>query len=240
MPKSMIIYEQEILTLLALPEAQRSHIFTALLCASVDKKLPGLDPMEAAVFGLIHAQIERAAGLSEKRRNSAKLRWENEQSGANCMQNNANLCNVDANAYTTTVTPTITETSTETITDTVTTTVSSLAPEETAKKRSNKKPKPAKIQFAEFVSMTNDEYTSLVAKVGEQGTKRCIEILDNYKGSSGKKYNSDYRAILNWVITRYEEERSKADNAFIRPANTVGNEVSKNPFINAVMDQKEG
>lgn len=112
------------------------------------------------------------------------------------------------------------------------------SPAPTPKKSSQKN--PDKIQFAEFVSMTNDEYTSLVAKAGEQGAKRCIEILDNYKGSSGKKYNSDYRAILNWVITRYEEEHSKADNAFIRPANTVGNEVSKNPFINAVMDQKEG
>jgi len=60
----------------------------------------------------------------------------------------------------------------------------------------------------EFVSMTNDEYKSLVAKLGEAGTRRCIEILDNYKGANGKKYKSDYRAILNWVITRYEEEKS--------------------------------
>ena len=69
-----------------------------------------------------------------------------------------------------------------------------------------------KIQYAEFVAMTNDEYQSLIAneRLGsENAVKRCIEILDNYKGSSGKKYASDYRAILNWVITRYEEECSK-------------------------------
>ncbi len=76
-------------------------------------------------------------------------------------------------------------------------------------KKKSKKAEPLKTQFAEFVSMTNDEYTSLVAKVSEQGAKRCIEILDNYKGSSGKKYSSDYRAILNWVVTRYEEEKAK-------------------------------
>ena len=70
--------------------------------------------------------------------------------------------------------------------------------------------KPPKTQFAEFVSMTNDEYTSLVAKLGEQGAKRCIEILDNYKGANGKTYESDYRAILNWVVKRYEEERAKS------------------------------
>lgn len=83
---------------------------------------------------------------------------------------------------------------------------------ETAPKKRTSKPKIDKTRFAEFVSMTNDEYTSLVAKVGEQGTKRCIEILDNYKGASGKKYSSDYRAILNWVISRYEEERNKGGN----------------------------
>ncbi len=83
---------------------------------------------------------------------------------------------------------------------------------EAAPKKQASKPKIEKTQFAEFVSMTNDEYASLVAKVGEQGAKRCIEILDNYKGSSGKTYKSDYRAILNWVISRYEEERNRGGN----------------------------
>jgi hypothetical protein len=71
-------------------------------------------------------------------------------------------------------------------------------------------PRAERIRFAEFVSMTNDEHSSLVAKLGEDGTARCIEILDNYKGESGKKYESDYRAILNWGVKRYEEERDKA------------------------------
>ena len=73
-------------------------------------------------------------------------------------------------------------------------------------KKSNK---PEKREFAEFVSMTNDEYSSLVTELGEQGAKRCIEILDNYKGSKGKKYASDYRAILSWVINRYNEEQAR-------------------------------
>ena len=98
-------------------------------------------------------------------------------------------------------------------------------------KKQNAKPKPEKVQFAEFVSMTNDEYTSLVPKVGEQGAKRCIEILDNYKGSSGKKYSSDYRAILNWTIARYEEELHKGGkfngNGGNKDVNTAGEEHSK-------------
>jgi hypothetical protein len=65
----------------------------------------------------------------------------------------------------------------------------------------------SKIAYAEFVSMTNDEYSSLVAKLGnEQDARRCIDVLDNYKGSSGKKYKSDYRAILTWVIPKLTEE----------------------------------
>lgn len=77
---------------------------------------------------------------------------------------------------------------------------------------SREHPEPQKSQYAEFVSMTNDEYTSLVAKLGEQVAKRCVEILDNYKGATGKTYKSDYRAILNWVVKRYEEDQTKEVN----------------------------
>jgi len=71
------------------------------------------------------------------------------------------------------------------------------------------KTRTQKIQFADFVSLTNAEYEALVAKLGEDGARRCIEILDNYKGAKGKKYKSDYRAILNWVVDRYEEEKQR-------------------------------
>jgi len=73
-------------------------------------------------------------------------------------------------------------------------------------------PTVQKHQYAEFVTMTNDEYQSLVDNehLGTQtAVNRCIEILDNYKGSNGKKYKNDYRAILTWVIDRYEEEQRK-------------------------------
>jgi len=72
--------------------------------------------------------------------------------------------------------------------------------------------KKEKVQFAEFVSMTNDEYQSLVAKYGENAATEFIKILDNYKGSNGKKYKSDYRAILTWVVDRFNERNSKLPN----------------------------
>jgi len=70
---------------------------------------------------------------------------------------------------------------------------------------------PLKKKYAEFVSLTNAEHKALVAKLGsEERVRLCIEILDNYKGANGKKYKSDYRAILNWVIKRLEEDEQKS------------------------------
>ena len=57
--------------------------------------------------------------------------------------------------------------------------------------------------------MTTVEYDKLEKKYGKPGVNRLIEILNNYKGSNGKKYKSDYLAILNWVVSRYLEEKDK-------------------------------
>ena len=61
------------------------------------------------------------------------------------------------------------------------------------------KEKESKNNYAEFVSLLPTEYEKLVSEHGEVATKKMIEVLDNYKGANGKKYKSDYRAILNWV-----------------------------------------
>lgn len=66
-----------------------------------------------------------------------------------------------------------------------------------------------KVQLAEFVAMTNAEHKKLLDTHGPADTQRLIEILDNYKGSSGKKYKSDYRAILSWAVDRLREEKAK-------------------------------
>ena len=66
-----------------------------------------------------------------------------------------------------------------------------------------------KVQWAEFVTMTNAEHQRLLDTHGAADTARLIEILDNYKGSTGKTYTSDYRAILSWCVDRLEEEKRK-------------------------------
>ena len=75
------------------------------------------------------------------------------------------------------------------------------------------KPKQKKIDskthFAEFVTMTNAEYEKLVSTYSKEFADQCVNVLDNYKGSSGKNYKSDYRAILNWVVDRVKEDKYK-------------------------------
>lgn len=74
-----------------------------------------------------------------------------------------------------------------------------------------------KINYAEFVWLTELEYEALQKRLGsKEAVNECITILDNYKGSNGKEYVSDYRAILSWVIDRYKErhtdDKKKASN----------------------------
>lgn len=67
------------------------------------------------------------------------------------------------------------------------------------------KEKEKKNKYSEFVSLTTEEYNKLEAEHGEKNTYTLITILNNYKGANGKKYKSDYLAILNWVIKRAKD-----------------------------------
>lgn len=77
-------------------------------------------------------------------------------------------------------------------------------PEEKAKAA-----KARKYKYADYVSLTRDEYSKLVEQYSEEDAKDMITLLDNYKGQTGKRYKSDYRAILNWVVSAYFERKSK-------------------------------
>lgn len=77
------------------------------------------------------------------------------------------------------------------------------------KRKKKSEDNPDKKKYAEFVCMEEREYQSLVERYGEQATLKFIELLDNYKGSSGKTYKSDYRAILNWVVDKTKKEYPK-------------------------------
>jgi hypothetical protein len=81
-----------------------------------------------------------------------------------------------------------------------------------------KKEKELKIKYAEFVTMKETEYQKLLLDYGAPFTNKCIEVLDNYKGSKGTTYKDDYRAILSWVVKRVQEDFNKeGKNGVIEP-----------------------
>lgn len=68
-----------------------------------------------------------------------------------------------------------------------------------------KKEKPPKKKYAEFVHMTVEQHQKLVSEYGEAAAAEMVRLLDNYKGSKGKTYKDDYRAILTWVVDAVKE-----------------------------------
>ncbi len=65
-------------------------------------------------------------------------------------------------------------------------------------KETSKKEK--KEQYAPSVNMTEAQYVTLIYDYGHSITAEAVEKLSIYKQAKGKKYTSDYHAILNWVI----------------------------------------
>jgi len=63
--------------------------------------------------------------------------------------------------------------------------------------------------FREFVSLKEEEYAKLVADFGKADADRLLDILNNYKGSTGKKYKSDYLAIRSWCVDRLHEQQAR-------------------------------
>jgi len=56
-----------------------------------------------------------------------------------------------------------------------------------------------KEKFLEFVYLTNKEYEKLILAHGEPLIKEYISKLNNYIGSTGKRYKSHYHTLLNWL-----------------------------------------
>lgn len=83
-----------------------------------------------------------------------------------------------------------------------------------------KKPKRETVRMAEFVHLTEAEYQKLCAEYGKQAADLMVKELDLYKGSKGKAYKDDYRAILSWVVDRVEK---KYPGVIVRPPSTEGN-----------------
>jgi hypothetical protein len=103
--------------------------------------------------------------------------------------------------------------------------------------------KVKKYKYADSVTLTRDEYAKLCAEYSEEAAKEMIVILDNYKGSKGKKYKSDYKAILTWVVDKYNEKIMKY--GIKRPANdgrcgVTNNQAVSGPEVQANSGNGDG
>lgn len=56
-----------------------------------------------------------------------------------------------------------------------------------------------KLKYLEFVFMTQRQYNQLAEKVGITVLDKYVKRLNNYIGSTGKRYKSHYHTILGWI-----------------------------------------
>lgn len=80
-------------------------------------------------------------------------------------------------------------------------------------KQNKTKPTGERVAFAEHVHMTQEEMDRLTEEFGQEGAGGMVEMLNAYKGASGKCYRSDYMAIRSWVIKRWREEQASGRTA---------------------------
>lgn len=76
-------------------------------------------------------------------------------------------------------------------------------------KKNKGKPHTPKKAYGKYknVLLSDDEYKLLIEQYGNP--EQLIERLDRYKEKSGKKYNSDYIAITDWVVEALKEDKAK-------------------------------
>ncbi len=97
-----------------------------------------------------------------------------------------------------------------------------------SKSQSKKKAQDNKKNYSEAVTMTEEEYQKLTQQHTKAFVDKCIEILNNYKLSSGKQYKSDYHTILNWVVERVSKDYPQLDRSVSVQESVY--DVNVNPF----------
>ena len=70
----------------------------------------------------------------------------------------------------------------------------------------------AKVKYGDSIYLTDQEYRTLksIYQQYEIDLELGIEILDDYKMSTGKEYKSDFHIMKSWVKKRLLEDKKKA------------------------------
>jgi hypothetical protein len=69
-------------------------------------------------------------------------------------------------------------------------------------------PVSLKIKFRELVELTQEQHDGLLAKHGQEVFNLMLDKLDSFKGSSGKKYASDFHTMKDggWVVNQVKKD----------------------------------
>ena len=179
-----------------LPEENQLELYRAICAYALTGELIELSSLSEAMFSLIKPQLDANNKRYEDGRKGGRPR---KTSG--CVENDNEKTSGFENKKPVVLKKIKNKKPNENVNENVNVNVN-----ENENKKEKTKKESAKTQYAEFVFMKEEEYDKLVSQYGADFTKKCVEILDNYKGSSGKKYKDDYRAILSWVIDRAKEK----------------------------------
>lgn len=136
--------------------------------------------------------------LSQKQRDKAnKRRWKSDSHSdwppADTPSNATAYRSIPLNANDTDECLTVTDTDTNTVTKEI--------------KKENIKEK--KLKFWDFVLLTQNEHTKLLADLWEKILEQTIENLNNYIWSRGKKYKSHYHTIRAWNKDFLAKQKNK-------------------------------
>lgn len=214
---SFVFYADWVEILMDYPAEVRLEVYDAVMRYAVSGKLSELKPQAKMAFSFIRKQIDRdnekydeiivkrsEAGRKGGKNKQTQAKQANANKTSKCKQTQANQAdNVNVNV----------DVNDNVLKKEKGNTVVLPKKNKTQEPPLPKIEKTEKAAYAEYVSMTNAEYAALVERYGEQAAREMIDILDNYKGSNGKKYKSDYRAILSWVAGRWEEEEKRKNNS---------------------------
>jgi hypothetical protein len=91
------------------------------------------------------------------------------------------------------------------------------------KKQTKSKQKIEKIAFRESVLLTQVQHDKLLEEHGKTALEWMLDKLNNQKLSSGKTYQSDYHAILNWVVAAYKQSSNPQSQSQGPPSRAVMN-----------------
>jgi len=90
--------------------------------------------------------------------------------------------------------------------------------------KKEKNVKNDKKEYKDDVHLTEDEYLKIQTKYGIDKTELILNKLSNFKGSNGKKYKSDYKAILSWVGESIDKDEAKSKGYVKKTKGELNNE----------------